>query len=136
MKSNFVPSCDIDRIDTWMRFRKGLCDQCRATCCTMPVEVRIADLVRLGVVDAFDAEEEPRLLARRLQKGGVVAHFNHRHSLFTLVRRASGDCLYLDSQTRRCTVYDKRPDTCRNHPKVGPRPGYCAFRGKNPAPQP
>jgi Fe-S-cluster containining protein len=25
-------------------------------------------------------------------------------------------------------VYERRPDTCRNHPQVGPRPGYCAFR--------
>ncbi|MCF5394086.1 YkgJ family cysteine cluster protein, partial [Pseudomonas syringae] len=22
------------------------------------------------------------------------------------------------------------PDTCRNHPKVGPRPGYCAYKPK------
>ncbi|MCK5516299.1 MAG: YkgJ family cysteine cluster protein, partial [Desulfobulbaceae bacterium] len=37
------------------------------------------------------------------------------------------DCLYLDQKTRRCTIYTKRPDTCRNHPQIGPRPGYCAF---------
>ena len=29
------------------------------------------------------------------------------------------------AKTRRCTVYDKRPNTCRKHPQVGPRPGYC-----------
>jgi Fe-S-cluster containining protein len=33
----------------------------------------------------------------------------------------------LDAKTRRCTVYDKRPNTCRLHPQVGPKPGYCPY---------
>jgi Fe-S-cluster containining protein len=24
-------------------------------------------------------------------------------------------------------VYEKRPNTCRLHPQVGPRPGYCPY---------
>jgi len=52
--------------------------------------------------------------------------------IFTLTRMANGDCLYLDRQTRLCTVYAKRPDTCRNHPRIGPRPGYCAYQQKSP----
>ncbi|WP_370448043.1 YkgJ family cysteine cluster protein [Chromobacterium violaceum] len=40
---------------------------------------------------------------------------------------ANGDCLYLDAQTRRCTIYERRPNTCRNHPKVGPKPNFCAY---------
>ncbi len=43
---------------------------------------------------------------------------------------SNNDCLYLDRKSRLCTIYDKRPDTCRNHPKVGPRPGYCAYKPK------
>jgi Fe-S-cluster containining protein len=43
---------------------------------------------------------------------------------------ASGDCIFLDTGTRRCTIYRQRPETCRNHPQVGPKPGYCAFRKK------
>ncbi|HET8870625.1 MAG TPA: YkgJ family cysteine cluster protein, partial [Aquabacterium sp.] len=70
-------------------------------------------------------------IAKRLTKAGIVARFNNKYELFTLARRASGDCLYLDANTRRCTIYEKRPHTCRNHPKVGPRPGYCAFRAKD-----
>ncbi len=119
---------DGDRLDTWTRYRSGLCDNCAANCCTMPVEVRLADLVRLEVVDAFEAEHEaPKQIARRLTKAGLVGHFNFRNSIFTLARRASGDCLFLDAVTRRCTVYERRPDTCRKHPQVGPRPGYCAY---------
>lgn len=133
MKTRIIHGCDIDRLDTWVRFRTGMCDSCHATCCTMPVEVRVGDLVRLGVIDAFEADEEPKQLAKRLQKARIIEHFNHRHAIFTLARRSNGDCLYLDAQTRRCTVYENRPDTCRAHPKVGPRPGFCAFRAKNEA---
>ena len=63
---------DVDRLDTWTRWRAGQCASCTANCCTMPLEVRLPDLVRLGLVDAFEAEhEEPRLIARRLLKARV-----------------------------------------------------------------
>ncbi|MFM6996276.1 MAG: YkgJ family cysteine cluster protein, partial [Limnohabitans sp.] len=78
------PAVDVDRCDTWSPYRKGLCDQCHAWCCTMPVEVRLADLVRLGLVDPFEAEHEaPRLIARRLIKAGLVQQYHHRNERFT-----------------------------------------------------
>ena len=120
---------DVDRPDTWTRYRAGLCESCAAYCCTMPLEVRLADLVRLGLVDAFEAEhEEPRRIAKRLEKARLIDHFNHKHEVFTIARRASGDCYFLDATTRRCTVYEQRPETCRLHPqKKSPKPGYCAY---------
>lgn len=121
-------AADLDRLETWVRYRNGLCGDCRATCCTMPVEVRLDDLVRLGVVDEFERGEPIRLIARRLEKARIVDHFNHKQEVFTLARRASGDCLYLHAQTRRCTVYERRPTTCRQHPQIGPRPGHCAWQ--------
>lgn len=119
---------DVDRLETWQRYRTGMCDTCAANCCTMPLEVRLPDLVRLGVVDAFEAEHiEPKLIAKRLLKMGVIDHFNHKNAIFTMARRASGDCRFLDAQSRRCTVYETRPETCRLHPKKGPKPGFCAY---------
>ncbi|RZS56992.1 YkgJ family cysteine cluster protein [Sphaerotilus mobilis] len=119
---------DVDRPITWTRYRRGLCDDCAANCCTMPVEVRLPDLVRLGLVDPFEAEHEaPRLIARRLEKARVVERYHDRSGIFTLARRADGDCRYLDATSRRCTVYAQRPDTCRKHPEVGPRPGHCPY---------
>jgi uncharacterized protein len=119
---------NVDNCDTWTRYRNGLCNNCAANCCTMPVEVKLPDLVRLGLVDPFEAEhEEPKHIAKRLQKMGAIEHFNFKHSIFTLTRRANGDCHNLDAKTRRCTVYEKRPNTCRLHPQVGPRPGYCPY---------
>lgn len=112
MKSS-IHLVDIDRPDTWSRYRNGLCDTCVANCCTMPVEVKLPDLVRLGLVDPFEAEhEEPKQIAKRLSKAGAIEHFNFKHSIFTLSRRASGDCQYLDAITRRCTVYEQRPNYC------------------------
>ena len=127
MKSSIL-LVDVDRSETWTRYRNGLCDSCAANCCTMPVEVKMPDLVRLQLVDPFEAEhEEPKQIAKRLSKAGLIDHFNFKNSIFTLARRASGDCQFLDAKTRRCTVYEQRPSTCRSHPQVGPRSGYCAY---------
>ncbi len=125
-----IPVADPQRPETWVRYRKGLCDDCTAGCCRLPVEVRFDDLVRMGLADAFEREEPPKGIAKRLQRQGVVAHFNARDGIFTLAQHSSGDCLYLDRDTRRCTIYAQRPDTCRRHPQVGPRPGYCAHNRK------
>lgn len=120
---------DVDRVDTWSRYRAGLCDRCQTNCCTMPLEVCLSDLVRLGLVEAFEAEhEDPSRVAKRLQKARLVERYHSKSGLFTLARRADGDCHFLHPQTRRCTVYAQRPDTCRQHPTTkSPRPGYCAF---------
>jgi Fe-S-cluster containining protein len=122
---------DVDRCETWTRYKAGLCDTCAANCCTMPVEVKLADLVRLGLVDPFEAEhEDPKHIAKRLSKAGLIEHFNFKNSIFSLARRASGDCQFLDAKTRRCTVYAQRPNTCRLHPQIGPRPNHCPYGHK------
>ncbi len=122
-----VRPADVDDLTTWTRYRKKLCQQCRGTCCSLPVEVQPEDLVRIGVMDAFELQENMKRIYKRLSKEGVVEHFHAKTNTFTLARMANGDCLYLDATTRRCTIYANRPDTCRNHPQVGPRSGYCAF---------
>jgi len=124
------PDADLERLATWLKYRSGLCDSCMASCCTMPVEVRVPDLVRLGVLDPFDAEGALKPWLKRLQKAGIVERHSPATGLFTLARQSGGECVFLDRETRRCTVYERRPDTCRNHPQVGPRPGHCAFRRK------
>lgn len=124
-----ISAVDTDRPETWTRYRAGLCDSCNANCCTMPLEVTLPELVRLGWVDAFEAEHEPASrIAKRLLKDRLIDHFNHKQSLFTMARRASGDCINLDAQSRRCTVYERRPDICRLHPQTrSPKLGYCAY---------
>lgn len=123
-----LPTAQIENLHTWVRYQKSHCDSCRGTCCSLPVEVRFADLERLGVVDPFEAAEPLKQIAKRLQKARIIQHVNHKSGVMTLTRLANGDCHYLDQQSRRCRVYERRPDTCRNHPQIGPRPGYCAYQ--------
>ena len=121
---------DIDNTETWAQYSKRLCDHCGASCCSLPVEVQASDLIRMELMDEFELEEDLKHIARRLMKQHLVEHFHSKTKTFTLARMASGDCLFLDSQSRRCAIYFQRPNTCRNHPQVGPRAGYCAFKRK------
>jgi hypothetical protein len=117
MASTGPSQVDVDRLDTWTRYRNGLCTGCVANCCTMPVEVRLPDLVRLQLVDAFEAEHEaPKQIARRLAKAGVVEHFNFKRSIFTLARRASGDCLYLDARRAAARSMNSAPTPAASTP--------------------
>lgn len=115
---------------TWIRYNKKLCGDCMATCCSLPVEVKASDLIRMELMDSCEAGADLKFVARRLMKTRVVEHYHHRSATLTLARMANGDCCFLDRSSRRCTIYEKRPDTCRNHPQIGPRSGYCAYTKK------
>lgn len=125
-----LPAADIERLDTWIKYKQSMCASCMASCCTLPVEVKNSDLVRMQLIDAFEAQEPPKEIAKKLKKAGLIDHFNFASGVFTLARLANDDCIFLDGASRRCTIYERRPETCRNHPTVGPRPGYCAYRVK------
>lgn len=120
----------IEEPTTWIKYTSKLCGDCNAGCCSLPVEVRSRDLIRMEFMDEFELQENLKTIARRLLKQGIIEHFYPKKELFTLTRLANGDCLFLDSKTRRCTIYQKRPDTCRNHPHIGPRSGYCAYNAR------
>lgn len=121
---------DIDNIATWAKYSKKLCAHCAGACCSLPVEVKPSDLVRMDLMDAFELQGELKQVARRLMKQHLIEHFHSKSETFTLARMANGDCIFLERRTRRCTIYALRPETCRNHPQVGPRSGYCAFKKK------
>jgi|SRR6185312_1569520 len=117
---------DKDKPWTWMKYRKGLCDGCYGDCCTMPVEIHAEDLVRLEVATEDEISFGSRKkLAKRLIKEGIISSYRDSTGLFMLVQRPNGDCRYLHPITRLCTVYEKRPGTCRQFPEIGPRPSYC-----------
>ena len=130
MKPNLIAAAEIDRLDTWAKYSAPMCGSCVSSCCTLPVEVKIKDLIRIGIVDEFELGDPPKNIAKRLQKEGIVERYNQKSEIFTLQRMSNNDCLYLDRKSRLCTIHDKRPDTCRNHPRIGPRPGYCAYKPK------
>lgn len=116
-----------DRPSTWIPYRPSNCLSCQAVCCKLPLEVRTPDLVRLGLA-TVDEAAAPSRLGKRLVREGVVKSFRAATGLFMLEQKPNGDCRFLGPD-RRCTVYDIRPDTCRDFPsKVGPRVGFCPYR--------
>lgn len=102
-----------------------MCQGCFSGCCTMPVEVKISDLIRLEVVTQDESEGSLKKVVKRLQKEGIISSYRHGTGLFMLTQRKGRDCIFLDEKLRICTVYNQRPEVCRQFPSIGPRPGYC-----------
>ncbi len=116
---------DKDKPWTWKQYKDGMCTGCNAGCCTMPVEIKSSDVIRLGLATEDEFEQSRKKVAKRLIKEGIVSSYRESTDLFMLTSRPNGDCYYLDKKTRLCTVYEIRPGVCREFPKIGPRPGFC-----------
>ncbi len=92
----------------------------------MPVEVHGSDLVRLNIVTQDELTNSVKKVAKKLKKAGLISSYRDGTDLFMLTQRPNGDCYFLDTKSRYCTVYENRPNTCRDFPaRVGTRVGYC-----------
>lgn len=118
---------DAQRPSTWVPYRKGLCEGCRGLCCSLPVEATLEDLVRLGLTSAEEIELlSAKQIARKLIDQRIVRLYSPKSPVpFLLAQQASGACIYQNPKTGLCTVYEKRPEVCREFPTVGPKPGWC-----------
>lgn len=121
---------DKDKPWTWVKYRDGLCNGCHGSCCTMPVEIKSEDLVRLSLATEDELNASAKKVAKRLIKEGILNSYRDSTGNFMLTQKANDDCYYLDLKTRLCTVYEKRPGVCRDFPAIGPRPGFCPVRKK------
>ncbi len=119
----------LNNLDRWTKYRKGLCESCLGLCCYMPVEVKVQDLIRLNILDEFHLELSEREMVKDALKHPAVLRYTPSTEKFTLKQKPDGSCFFLDDE-KRCTRYHVRPDTCRNHPQIGPRPGFCAYMKK------
>src|SRR3989338_4147371 len=117
---------DKDRPSTWRPYDSNFCPQCREICCSMPVEVRASDLIRLNLISIDEVSNSIKKSAKKLKKLGFISSYRDGTDFFMLTQRPNGDCYFLDTRSRLCTVYDQRPDTCRDFPaKLGTRVGFC-----------
>lgn len=122
---------DKDRPSTWKKYDAANCTRCRANCCAMPVEVKASDLVRLGVATQDELDNSVKKTAKRLRREGVISSYREGTEFFMLTQRPNGDCYFLDPRTRLCSVYERRPDTCRQFPdRLGTRVGFCPVEYK------
>ena len=127
MKKNYLDF--LEDLRNWRPFKKELCDSCIGLCCYMPVEVKISDLIRMKILDNFHLELSEKEQVKEALKHPGVNRFTKSTEKFTLTQRPSSACYFLDNNGR-CTIYEQRPDTCRNHPKIGPKPNFCAYYPK------
>lgn len=122
---------DKDRPSTWKKYQSDFCVTCKGNCCTMPVEVKASDLVRLQLTTQDDIDNSIKKVAKKLKKNGLISNYREGTEFFMLTQKANFDCYFLDTRTRLCTVYENRPDTCRDFPSlVGPKVGYCPVEKK------
>ena len=122
---------DKDRPSTWKKYPPDFCTQCKGHCCSMPVEVKASDLIRLKIATTDEFLNSTKKTAKRLKKEGFISSYREGTQFFMLTQKANDDCYFLDSRSRLCTVYEIRPDTCREFPTtVGPRIGFCPSEKK------
>lgn len=115
-----------DQPSKWKTYKTEMCQSCWGTCCTMPVEVKIDDLLRLKLITEDEARS-PKKVFKLLYQKKIVSSYRQGTGFFMLSQKPNDDCIFLDSTTRLCQVYDKRPDVCRRFPEIGPRPGCCPY---------
>lgn len=123
---------DVDRPSEWKKFPgQNFCTLCKALCCTMPVEVDIEDLQIMGLVsDDEVATGSNKKIAKKLLKDKKIVSYRAGTGLFMLSQKTNRDCMYLDSRTRLCSLYERRPKVCRKFPEIGPRVNYCPYQKK------
>ena len=120
----------LDNLNRWTAYKKDLCNTCEGLCCYMPVELETSDLIRMNILTDFHLELSLKEQTRDALKHPSVARYTPSSMKYTLKQKPNGTCYYLDDN-KRCTIYEMRPNTCRNHPKVGPRPNFCAYLKKD-----
>ena len=91
-------------------YEEGLrfeCTQCGDCCTGAPgyVWVKPEEIVALAnVVTGGDAEKFEDLYVRRVRARKSLKEF------------PNGDCVFFDTDARKCTVYEARPEQCRTWP--------------------
>lgn len=95
------------------------CSKCPAYCCSYDrVEVTKRDLLRIARHFGISFKQAEQRYTKDSPLGRILRH--QKDHIFKHV------CEFLDSDTRRCTIYDARPSVCRGYPESR-RCGYYDF---------
>ena len=95
------------------------CLKCPAYCCSYDrIDVNKRDLNRLAKHFGIDVETAERRFTKVVEGDRVLRH--QPDKVFGSI------CMFIDTKTRRCTIYDARPGVCHEYPDK-PRCGYYDF---------
>jgi Fe-S-cluster containining protein len=93
--------------------------KCPAYCCSYDrISVRKSDIARLAKHFHIDPDTAQERFTKMREGERVLRH--QKDNIYGSV------CMFLDTKTRRCTVYDARPGVCHEYPDR-PRCGYFDF---------
>lgn len=126
LKTSNAKTLEVDKENpaSWKKFTQNSCKTCAATCCSMPIEVRWEDLVRLNLVNETDILQPLKKLVARLKKEKIITAHRKETGLFAMKQTSEGVCRYLVGN--KCGVYKNRPLVCRAFPlEMGWRHGFC-----------
>lgn len=97
------------------------CERCPAYCCSYDrIVVTDADIRRLARHFRLSVAVAREQLTKRGEEKGERVLRHHKDHVYKSV------CRFLDRETRRCTVYEARPEICRDYPGSS-RCGYYDF---------
>jgi hypothetical protein len=97
------------------------CNRCPAYCCSYPrIPVQPSDVERLAAHFGLTPEAAARKFTKRGEDPGEVILRHQPDATYGTI------CRFLNLETRRCTVYEARPDICRSYPGQN-RCGYYDF---------
>jgi Fe-S-cluster containining protein len=97
------------------------CDRCPSYCCSYPrIPVQGSDIQRLALYLGLDYEVVARKFTRKGEEPGEVILRHQPDKIYGTI------CKFIDRETRRCTVYEGRPEICRTYPGNS-RCGYYDF---------
>jgi uncharacterized protein len=95
------------------------CLKCPAYCCSYDrIVVSTRDLKRLAKHFGIDVETARERFTKIMEGEQVLRH--QKDQVYGSV------CMFLDKETRRCTIYHARPGVCHEYPDR-PRCGYYEF---------
>ncbi len=77
---------DPGRPSTWVKYKKGMCEGCRAQCCQLPVEVSAVDLIRLGWAEEEEIAASFEKTARRLIREKKLQAYISSSQVFVLAQ--------------------------------------------------
>lgn len=97
------------------------CLNCPAYCCTYPqIPVKGKDIQRLAKRFGMPVEKARRKFTKKGEEKGTRVLRHREDEIF------DSACIFLDPETRGCTIYEHRPTPCREYPGTV-RCGYYDF---------
>lgn len=97
------------------------CDKCPAYCCSYPrIQVTRGDIERLAKHHGVSFKKARKRFTKKGEEKGERVLRHQKDHIYESV------CRFLDTETRQCTIYEGRPEICRDYPGSS-RCGYYDF---------